>query len=78
MARAPDGRARWAVTVVAAVVGVVAGAQARLRCEDGAVAPAAVDAVDDALGAARPVPAVAPIAGTPWRSSSGFRFHASI
>ena len=50
----------------------------RRRDHDGAVAPAAVDAVDDALGAARPVPAVAPIAGTPWRSSSGFRFHASI
>ena len=66
MARAPDGRARWAVTVAAVVAGVAVGAQARPRCEDGAVAPAAADAVDGAPGAARPAPAAAAaIAGTP-------------
>lgn len=51
------------------VAGVVAGAQARPRYGDGAAAPVAgagaVAAVDGALGAARLVPAVAPIAGTP-------------
>lgn len=65
MARAPDGCARWAVTVAVVVVGVAVGAQARPRCEDGAVAPVVADAADDAPGAARLVPAVAAIAGTP-------------
>lgn len=66
MARAPDGRARWAATVAAVVAGVAVGAQARPRCEDGAVEPAAADAVDGAPGGARPAPAAAAaIAGTP-------------
>lgn len=82
-ADAPDGRARPAAGVAAAVAGTAVDEPARPRCADAAaVAPAAADAEigeDGAPGRAAPqlVPVAAPIVDTPSRSSSDYLTRAS-